>query len=187
MKKKIYLVIGTVLLGAIGSGLWDVALNPALSWLGDSIWGMIVRVSSTVEQSVYTDIAEDRQETLKMMSGLLVVIVVLSFFSVLFDIKPFLRQEPQRIPFRVAAVAYIVTIFVITFISLAKNEYIQVRREDYSHLLVIIKPYTTNQEIDQLNSRFARIHTKKGYQSIIKQIKDIARDNGVALPLKYDN
>jgi len=52
-KKSILFVFGTILLGAIGSGLWDWVLSDLLSWIGNTIVTLFSSLSHSYRDTLY--------------------------------------------------------------------------------------------------------------------------------------
>lgn len=68
--KKVKLIIGilgTIILGAIGSGLWDLALEPALTWCGRTFFTIATLGLSQLRNEIYIDIAKGFHEALSIL------------------------------------------------------------------------------------------------------------------------
>ena len=55
-KKPILFVFGTIVLGAIGSGLWDWVLSDLLSWIGNTLVTLFGSLSNSYRDMVYNEI-----------------------------------------------------------------------------------------------------------------------------------
>lgn len=75
-------IIGAIFIGAIGSGIWEVALGPALSFLSDSTIGFLSLVFSSLEDSIYESIAKGYTEESSYMSVVLILLIYFSFWVI---------------------------------------------------------------------------------------------------------
>jgi hypothetical protein len=56
LKKWTFGILGTILLGAIGSGVWEWILSDFFSWLGSSFISLASSLSQTFVDSLYKDV-----------------------------------------------------------------------------------------------------------------------------------
>jgi len=75
-------IAGTVALGAVGSGLWDVMLKPSFWWLGRWLLTIVTLGLSSVKDGIYRDVAKGHHE-LPSLYILLIAITVLTSFPFL--------------------------------------------------------------------------------------------------------
>jgi hypothetical protein len=61
-KKAIVAALGTILLGALGSGLWDLALKPSGRWMGNALLTAVTLGSSYLKDQVYIEAAKGYHE-----------------------------------------------------------------------------------------------------------------------------
>lgn len=82
--KKIVLgVLGTIVLGAFGSGLWDVALKPSGLWLGRLILTIVTLGSTRFRDQIYREAARGNHEAGAMHVLFFVVLVLVNVFLLL--------------------------------------------------------------------------------------------------------
>lgn len=56
--KIVATIVGTLVLGALGSGLWDVVVKPGGRWMGRAILTAATLGSSGVKDAVYREAAK---------------------------------------------------------------------------------------------------------------------------------
>ena len=81
-EKKIPLIfgiLGAILIGAIGSGLWNIVLEPALSWLGKSLFTIATLGLNSARDAIYADIARGYHESPSLI--LLCLVLLVPFFT----------------------------------------------------------------------------------------------------------
>jgi hypothetical protein len=71
----IFGIIGTIMLGAIGSGLWSLLLEPSLSWVARGTLTLATLGISSVRDNVYQDIAKGYTEA----PGLFLIALITGF------------------------------------------------------------------------------------------------------------
>ena len=69
-------IAGAIILGAIGSGVWERLLSPALSWLSTSTAALLSSMSSAYEESIYVRAARDATDLYPMRLGMLILVLV---------------------------------------------------------------------------------------------------------------
>src|SRR5437868_15179640 len=72
-------IIGTIVLGALGSGLWDLCLRDFFVWSGHGILTLITLGIGSVRDSVYFEIAKGRTDRV----GIYLVSFGMAFFGIL--------------------------------------------------------------------------------------------------------
>src|SRR4051794_11362648 len=70
-------IIGTIVLGALGSGLWDLCLRDFFVWSGHGILTLITLGIGSVRDSNYIEIAKGRTDRV----GIYLVSIGLFFFG----------------------------------------------------------------------------------------------------------
>jgi hypothetical protein len=61
-KKKLVAAVAAVVVGALGSALWDVVLKPAGQWLGNAVLTAATFGSTTIKNQVYAEAAKGPHE-----------------------------------------------------------------------------------------------------------------------------
>src|SRR5712692_8680373 len=72
-------IVGTILLGALGSGFWDLCLRDLFTWIGHGILSAITLGITSVRDSFYVEIAKGRTDRV----GIYLVTFAFIFFGVL--------------------------------------------------------------------------------------------------------
>lgn len=65
-KKLILGIVATILLGAVGSGMWEMALRPAIQWAGRTILTVATLGSTTVKDEIYREAARGPHEAVSI-------------------------------------------------------------------------------------------------------------------------
>jgi hypothetical protein len=210
--KKIALgALGTILLGALGSGLWDAALKPGGQWIGRSILTAATFGSSVVKDAVYREAAKGLHEGSALASyGLLIVYLcgVCGAFTGLIHGK--LRSKvdemldetdpvvlKQKIislkrrrailekQFRVVGITTVVSLLLILgieFTSYLKLVQANLAYTFFAQSMKICRPYIDDHQAQTIESRFASIHGRSDYIAVTNDIRHIADMNRRKLP-----
>src|SRR5260370_37201259 len=70
-------ILGTILLGALGSGLWDAIFRPLLPWLGELLLNVGTLGLEQLRDGIYVEVARGTYER----AGLLIVQLVIGGFA----------------------------------------------------------------------------------------------------------
>jgi hypothetical protein len=57
-----FALLGTILLGAIGSGVWDLVFKPSFSWLAEALLNIATLGLTTIRDQMYAEIAKGTYE-----------------------------------------------------------------------------------------------------------------------------
>lgn len=92
-KKAVLGIVGAILIGAIGSGLWDVGVKPGGRWLGRAILDVATLGSASVKDATYREAARGYHEeaVLEIYSMFLGLIT-----GFVFGIPIFMRPRKSR-------------------------------------------------------------------------------------------
>lgn len=76
-------MVGALIVGAIGSGIWDILVKPSGKWIGQAILTTATLGSNSVKDSVYVEAARGLHDapSLLILGALASIILLLPFFS----------------------------------------------------------------------------------------------------------
>lgn len=174
--------IGTIILGALGSGLWEAVISPSLSMLSSSIAQWMASISTSYEESIFQLAAAGESEMrvyrLQLVVGVLFCMLcfvapTLSFWRRILD-----RSRIQKIIFLVLIAAGAMNLaFRIPFVDTAR----EIR--DYSMTsLEILRPHIGEEKYVLLRSDFMQIRNKRDFMEFQQQLETHRKDSGVWLP-----
>ena len=87
MWKKVTLgIVGTIVLGALDSGLWELAFKPAGQWLGNGILTAATLGSSVLKDQIYIEAAKGYQDE-SANTTLRLLCYTPVFFTVMFSLR----------------------------------------------------------------------------------------------------
>ncbi len=210
-KKRVLSVVGTILLGAIGSGLWNIAIDPFFSLIGRNIIYFGSFGFNIVRNLFYMDIAKGHHD----QSSLLILATMLFVGSFLLGNNfPFKKRTEKQINeyrnkiiskelgknIKLDDIEYLevlerftlkfkfkVYLFYIFFFSMfvfkfITNSYTNKTITDFNQSFLICKPYMETGEENTIMSKFYQIQSKEDLEVIIKRLNEIAEENNLKLP-----
>ncbi len=77
-------ICATIVLGALGSGLWDVALKPVFAWIGRAILTGLTFGFASMRDSYYVDVARGQNDRASLWLASVSVIAGIYFFTAMF-------------------------------------------------------------------------------------------------------
>lgn len=188
--KKILSIIAVILLGAIGSGLWESLLKPSLKFIYSKIITLIITISSTYESKLYFTISKGFHEMHSLSTYLLIMGIVsgftICFFLVVVGLdssKKKSKKNKQKHTFTKKWVEFLILIFFIVFTFSISFEvaYINDKITYFEQSYTIIAPYISHEEQLLIKSEFAQINDKDDYDRIISKIHDLAKENNITI------
>jgi hypothetical protein len=186
--KAIGYVFATVLLGAIGSGFWEKALSPFLSYASRKITEVLSSVSNSYSNYLYhqaANIYDTGSPVDVLMIGFILITLILLAIS--------LKANPQgtiphsiyqsliismrhhTIIFYLGASLIALTIFYSRIFTI---EQIQVYLKTQ---IAILRPYINENEHARLYSNFLRMESKSDFDNLISRINLDAKAAGITI------
>lgn len=185
-KKHVIYVIGTIVLGALGSGLWDLAIKPSLAFTIEFFVDVVLGAFKDIQNTIYTDIASlDREITGRLlvsfgmggMMGVVTVLVVGTFRDRDKEARKISAGPPK---FYVALFGLFV--FVFTTFTAGQTGYVIGKQNDYLQLKRIVSPYLSEGERLNIDSEFSLIGSMEEYLELMDKMKIVASENDVEIP-----
>lgn len=194
-------LIGTLIIGGLGSGVWEYILKPLFSHSINFILDLSTLGMDTFKNSIYEEISQGFSEKNSIKNYTLIIgfligfylISILSVFRKLRNLKK--ENEPIYIDFnsdkdkeltkislRIKIFLFFVICFSITLLVNTKRlDYINESILYYNKLKTIITPYITDKELKLLDSRYAQIKNKEDYQTIINELLKVSESNNIII------
>jgi hypothetical protein len=220
-KKIILGLIATIVLGAIGSGVWDLLGKSASQWLGRAILNIATLGSSAIVNSVYREAARGLHEASALEQYAVIMLCILgagAFYSGYLSARTkgsragkqnaqnfldgiealrdeekvkmlekqlaSLELEQERLLRKARFMLYAV---VLVCAAILGFNYVRLAQANdtatfFRQSVAICAPYSNDQEIKLLNSRFAAISSKGDFLQIYEELTKIAAANHLRLP-----
>lgn len=195
--------IGTVILGAIGSGVWDVLAKPGLSSLGRLFLSILSFGSTRVRDYAYENAALDPYPMpAVLLSGALAgaMLVIGTLFVMLTlaalrtkndEVKSghdtneanssrISKQISVRRRVLVAVTIMLSLIIVELYVSLAISVAVSLKRTFESNIL-ICSPLLSTPEEKRFRAQFAAIRTKTDYEALDASFRSLCTSRGARL------
>jgi hypothetical protein len=205
MLKRSLALLGMILVGALGSGLWSLLQPPAGSAARFLLSAATLGLES-IRDKVYSDAAMGHHELSSLMilllfSGFLAAIPISLPLAFYFrkSLLPWLLRpkanDTDSHSSRSIILRYNKRRRIVRFISLAimcfcvsciSVQSAIVNQQNliytyYTQNVTIIRPYITENDFHTFNARYARMKTKHEYIELIQAIEHIGDQNGISL------
>lgn len=188
IRKKALWLVGTLLIGALGSGLWEAALKPSLYWVGVFFLDVATLGLASLRDGLYADAAKGSYERASVM----IMALLFGFFSgAIFAaaIKRWVRtpsnnsnSQTMTRTRRLLPIAIAIAYSIILLIQCFRIMYIVRASNHLDQMTRIVSPYVSERELLSIDSRIARMSTRTEYLKITAELYAIARREGIAPP-----
>jgi len=197
-------ILGTIILGALGSGLWDVALKAWFVTIGRAILTGITFGYSSLRDGYYIEVAKGHTDRASLW---LVFFSTLPFFGALgfyvggltgrkharqkiseeASSLAVLQQRIGRLDRELKWLERATVLFGVFFLSVLVFRsftlgYISSAVTHFEQSYTICLPFLTEPERANIRSRFALIRSRSEYVGVLERLKSVATKNGVSLP-----
>lgn len=206
-------IIATIVLGAIGSGLWDAALKPISRRIGSTLFTVLTFGAKRARDKIYRGAAMGHHELPSLYILLMVLtigVAVLITSQVLLYVKIYVpglsgavvggcsekeeakqrecireRVKEKLIP--TLQVLSLVAIFlvVIIFYRFGAINRMNLVTTYYEQCLKSVRPFLKEGEFLVIEQRYSTMTTKEEYEAIVRRLADVATANGASLPESY--
>ena len=207
-------VIGTIFLGALGSGLWDAALKPVFQYLGKYIFSILTFGAKRASDNIYIEAARSHHEApsikiyfiiTMLLLGTLFGIETILVKKVYIDDEPIIEiteckkmesdseiKDCVKAKFREKIsndlpFLILISIFMAVVIFYATIEMSRINRiVTYFHqCLKICLPHISDADAKIFEQKFSLMREKKDFIELIEKFKLVAEDNEITLPKSY--
>lgn len=187
-RQKFFWGVVTVLLGAVGSGLWEFALRPCFSWLASFCIDGLLSISSGFTTAVYVDIAKGQADRIDKAILGYGTGAVLGLGGI--GLKTWAREKGPTPKRKASKVLFPLTVFVcsVVLFGFFLTLFMTNRINDFEQLVSITAPYLDDAQLKKVKSEFGQIHRRDDYEKLMRELRGVAHSNGAYLPdhLKHD-
>jgi hypothetical protein len=181
-------IISAIVLGAIGSGIWERILSPLVDNTFRFIIDSINLISTSYKDGIYLRSAkgfhEDYSFRLFAIFILIVTLYILIKIIILNPKSPFLEFY-NVIIYSKFFVLLVFAFSLITMFSVNKNEYINSINTYAMQSINILRPYIGEENYIKILSDYHQIKTAKDFYKFNEKLLNESKSNGIELP-KYD-
>jgi len=198
--KKLRSLLGLLIIGAIGSGLWDVLFKKIFFKIGELFINMVSYFNRSYVDHIYKSVGKG--SNLEFYPSLVVILMGIFFpLVVILRMSRYFRREqsnnPANAPFsgkldnylfktkRRAFVFMLVLTIPLSFIytDILIKEFSTVKAYKYiDRSLEIVRPNMADSSFFALRSKFRQIDNKQKLQETLDLIKSIANSHNIDLP-----
>jgi len=181
-------IIGPIILGALGSGFWDLCLRGLFTWIARGILSATTLGITSVRDSFYVEIAKGRTDRV----GIYLLTFAFIFFGALVGIfmrgGKFGQKLQAEMPpayyrsLRIALGFNLVLLYSTLGFRMIFISYTTSAIDHFEQAYAICLPLMSSPERDEVRADFARIKTKADYVAVLSRLEGRARDHKVELP-----
>ncbi|MBE0616046.1 MAG: hypothetical protein IH604_20435 [Burkholderiales bacterium] len=207
-------IVVTILLGAIGSGLWDAALKPISLKLGGQLYTVITFGARRSRDKIYKRAAMGHHELPSLYILLIVMVVGISALAATqmrlyvqlyapeilsvrlvagcpkedeTKFKECVREQAKEKLAPVVQILSLIAIFitVVIFYRFTAINRMNLVTTYYQQCVRAVRPFLDEKTFKTLEQQYALMTTKEHYEAIISQLATVANDNNSSLPESY--
>jgi len=199
---------GAILIGALGSGLWDMAVKPSGQWFVRAILNIVTFGSASIKDHIYREAAKGMHEgasmfllgipiafilVMPLVGAAAIMILRMRYRNLLLNKQLLLnkprpnfleRQKRINLLFTLYYSLYAILFIPISFLVVEALEISQANATYtfFSQSIAICRPYMDEKELQVMLSRFAAVRTRADFMSIADDLHRIARSKQQSLP-----
>lgn len=188
-------LLGTLIIGGLGSGVWEIVLKPFLSFVGNGFINFLINKSTSFSNEIYQSISMrglDRFQA-KIYSLIVIFLATFSIFVCLvafslgkkkFElVKEDTTQVDKQWIFkdRKNFYCFITIYFLLACVPFAtymydgmKTEFISRKVIYFEYLLKVNADVINDSDLKMIESQFAQIRSSEDYIKVIKKLENLA-------------
>jgi hypothetical protein len=188
----------TILLGGLGSGLWEYAMKPSLVWLKDGLLFVSTLGIDSFRDSLYARVANGfheytSQQTYNLVSGVLAG-AILGFTISRRAMKHIWKrpaaapaqtttENAERVSSRIRWLLIYMLFFAAFFlVQSTRVTYVTNATTHIFRLVAVVSPHVTETERLTFLSRIAQIQSRKDYIAIEADLRAVANQKELFAP-----
>ncbi|MDZ5636924.1 hypothetical protein [Janthinobacterium sp. GMG1] len=182
-KKTILGMVGVIVLGALGSALWDFS-KPVLSSLIASIANFSTLGFESLRDGFYANAARSLGRPVGIGYAITLILSMVSLFlGAVFHVLSLSETEKSKMT--MIARSYMMMCFIIAIISfaqLSQRTYVMQLANYYEILEVRASPFMSELEIKKTRALFSQVQTKIDFLNVTETLANKLRIAGESLP-----
>lgn len=182
-KKTILSIIGALILGALGNGLWEL-VKPLLGWGGSFLLTAATLGLDSLRDGIYAAVpnAVVRQSGSRMTSQSLGSLIAFSAFAVMFFIKISVVGRLNTLG------AMLINLFgaltLVLIVASYRSHYVEYLALYTTKLESMAAPYLSDSELKQLRDSLVRIDSRQAYLLHVKALRKAIEAAGRDAPVR---
>ncbi|SFU86528.1 hypothetical protein [Pseudoduganella namucuonensis] len=201
-RKKYWVsVSATIVLGALGSGLWNL-VEPSIERIGNWILSVATLGIKSIQDDEYANAALGLHELASLyillmasafiftMPGIIAATpLILSAFKKVMTGNEQLNEKVLSGNQRKRAFKLLLTVtlfgtltgsyFIVKFLIVNQENLIA---SYFRQRVTVIRPYISDADFNSYNSAFARLKSKEDYLALMERMKGVGKANGIEVP-----
>ena len=203
-------LLAAILLGAIGSGVWQYLGDPAYVWLRDALLNLATLGLTSLKDALYADVAKglyERSSSLLLTMVLFaipfcIIIVLLRVKSRVRELEDKLDEGSRsghavnsgdvqqqiyqmiRLVKRLLLFLWPWTVVMSILVAFLAINIIYTSRAiaHYRQLTAVVGPYISEDEMKVYDSRFAQIRSAQDYVDLTGELVNLGAEYGLTIP-----
>lgn len=188
MKKQTILgILGTLVLGALGSGLWEL-IKPGISFLGSAALTVISLGFDSVVNDIYSRVGRaNLPATWVKATALLILALMLYAITGIQTLRAanLVRTSQASRRYVLNSLIFaLIAAFVI--IGAARHAYVAKNRTYFDYLARASAPYMSIDQRLVIDSRLALVTNRADYESLVTELKQTLNQNNITVADESD-
>lgn len=181
MKRTVLGILGTLILGALGSGLWE-AIKPGFSFLGSTALGVVSLGIDSLVNDIYHRAGVGNPTATWTKAGMLLVIGFATYgIAGYWLVRTHIERAEHgaiRLTGLGAGLALVIFAAVLLFGGL-RHAYVANTRGYFDYLQRLSAPYMSSEQRVLLDSRLARVKTRPEFEQLITEMRQVLDANKI--------
>lgn len=186
-------IIGMIVVGALGSGLWSNICTPIFEFLSAQLSDIIPLISKNMMNGTYVKVSKGLHEdySLQMYMGFMVILMSaylilwkrISLEDTIQNADTSKIRNSLRSFFNSKKFVLFMTVFAWIFciFSIGESIYINSTITQTLNNIEIVSPYINDEEYKYLKSKFYSIKGTSDYDKLVEELNAIAKENNIIL------
>ena len=185
-------ILATIILGALGSGLWDMIFKPTLAWAVGTVLTISTLGLDSLRDEIYADVAMGNYERaslsiLSLITGLSIpaITTTILYKYILDKVDKIKNNDKYRLTMKIVLYLYFLLLTTTLFFNMSSIVYTVHAQANLDRMYRTISPFISDEQRKLYISRMATISCRDDFVNIIDEMTDIARKNNIKVRTVY--
>jgi hypothetical protein len=178
-RKKLIGALGVIILGALGSGLWEL-IKPLLGWGWSAVLTVATLGIDSLRDGIYADTAAAKPIGTMWAVQSIGALICLTGAIVVSSVRLSFRPTSHLLPLTASTMLLLMTVSLS--VTSARTGYVTKLAAYTVQLEIIAAPYLSDVQLKQFRARAVQVKNRTDYLANVEMLRKVIEEAGQKVP-----